>query len=111
MTARRPTTRRLFERLRDWRLGRAREAGVPAYVVFTDATLTAIAESEPVRRGGARRRSAGSVHASSTSTARTCSPSCAGADPQDLLEKPLCRKGIRHDRDNARKIVREIFDK
>ncbi|PRY62980.1 Rep family ATP-dependent DNA helicase [Knoellia remsis] len=37
----------LFERLRDWRLETAREASVPAYVVFTDATLTAIAEHTP----------------------------------------------------------------
>ncbi|MGN6753849.1 MAG: ATP-dependent DNA helicase UvrD2 [Intrasporangium sp.] len=36
-----------FERLRVWRLAVAREASVPAYVVFTDATLTAIAEREP----------------------------------------------------------------
>ena len=36
-----------FERLRRWRTGVAREAKVPAYVVFTDATLTAIAESAP----------------------------------------------------------------
>ncbi|WP_347351915.1 ATP-dependent DNA helicase UvrD2 [Intrasporangium sp.] len=36
-----------FERLRDWRLTVSRAAGVPAYVVFTDATLTAIAEREP----------------------------------------------------------------
>jgi DNA helicase-2/ATP-dependent DNA helicase PcrA len=37
----------LFERLRAWRLERAQEQRVPAYVVFTDATLTAIAESKP----------------------------------------------------------------
>ena len=37
----------LFERLRAWRLERAHEQQVPAYVVFTDATLTAIAESKP----------------------------------------------------------------
>jgi DNA helicase-2/ATP-dependent DNA helicase PcrA len=36
-----------FERLRTWRLAVAREQGVPAYVVFTDATLTAIAERVP----------------------------------------------------------------
>jgi DNA helicase-2/ATP-dependent DNA helicase PcrA len=36
-----------FERLRAWRLAVAREASVPAYVVFTDATLTAIAERQP----------------------------------------------------------------
>ena len=37
----------LFDRLRAWRLERAQEQQVPAYVVFTDATLTAIAESKP----------------------------------------------------------------
>ncbi|WP_256829742.1 ATP-dependent DNA helicase UvrD2 [Ornithinimicrobium faecis] len=36
-----------FERLRDWRLEVSRDQEVPAYVVFTDATLTAIAESTP----------------------------------------------------------------
>jgi len=36
-----------FDRLREWRLATARAASVPAYVVFTDATLTAIAEAEP----------------------------------------------------------------
>ena len=36
-----------FGRLKDWRREEAREASVPAYVVFTDATLTAIAEREP----------------------------------------------------------------
>ncbi len=37
----------LFERLREWRKGRAGEDGVPAYVVFTDATLQLIAEHKP----------------------------------------------------------------
>jgi DNA helicase-2/ATP-dependent DNA helicase PcrA len=37
----------LFERLRTWRLAVASGTGVPAYVVFTDATLTAIAEDRP----------------------------------------------------------------
>ena len=36
-----------FEALRAWRLETATQAKVPAYVVFTDATLTAIAESRP----------------------------------------------------------------
>jgi DNA helicase-2/ATP-dependent DNA helicase PcrA len=40
-----------FEKLREWRLAVAREASVPAYVVFTDATLTAIAEREPSSEG------------------------------------------------------------
>ncbi|WP_116951232.1 ATP-dependent DNA helicase UvrD2 [Jiangella endophytica] len=38
----------LFEKLRAWRLERSQEQKVPAYVVFTDATLIAIAESTPV---------------------------------------------------------------
>jgi DNA helicase-2/ATP-dependent DNA helicase PcrA len=33
--------------LREWRSGAARASGVPAYVVFTDATLEAIAERQP----------------------------------------------------------------
>jgi DNA helicase-2/ATP-dependent DNA helicase PcrA len=37
----------LFERLRQWRLRVATAAGVPAYVVFTDVTLTALAERAP----------------------------------------------------------------
>ncbi|HEY3261485.1 MAG TPA: HRDC domain-containing protein, partial [Pseudonocardiaceae bacterium] len=37
----------LYLRLKDWRSDRAREQSVPAYVVFTDATLTAIAEQRP----------------------------------------------------------------
>jgi DNA helicase-2/ATP-dependent DNA helicase PcrA len=36
-----------FEALRMWRAQVARDAKVPAYVVFTDATLTAIAERRP----------------------------------------------------------------
>ncbi len=37
----------LFEALREWRAGRAKELSQPAYCVFTDATLTAIAEQRP----------------------------------------------------------------
>jgi ATP-dependent DNA helicase RecQ len=37
----------LFEQLRAWRAGVAREQGVPAYVVFHDATLRAIAALRP----------------------------------------------------------------
>ncbi|GAA1947981.1 DNA helicase RecQ [Microbacterium aquimaris] len=39
--------RDLFEALRAWRAGVAREIGKPAYVVFTDATLRALAEHRP----------------------------------------------------------------
>jgi ATP-dependent DNA helicase RecQ len=37
----------LFERLREWRAGEARAQGVPAYIVFGDATLRGIAVTEP----------------------------------------------------------------
>ncbi|MEJ5928423.1 ATP-dependent DNA helicase UvrD2 [Corynebacterium sp. H128] len=37
----------LFEKLRAWRLDIAKELQVPAYIVFTDATLMAIAEAQP----------------------------------------------------------------
>ena len=37
----------LFESLREWRRAKAGEEGVPAYCVFTDATLTALAEMRP----------------------------------------------------------------
>ena len=37
----------LFDALREWRAERAKGLGQPAYCVFTDATLTAIAEQRP----------------------------------------------------------------
>jgi ATP-dependent DNA helicase RecQ len=37
----------LFERLRTWRLEAARRHGVPAYVIFHDATLREIARARP----------------------------------------------------------------
>jgi len=37
----------LFERLRAWRTAKAKALGVPAYVVYTDATLRTIAERRP----------------------------------------------------------------
>jgi DNA helicase-2/ATP-dependent DNA helicase PcrA len=45
----------LFERLRTWRSTTAAEAKVPAYVVFTDATLVAIAEMLPSDQGALAR--------------------------------------------------------
>ncbi|UIN30859.1 DNA helicase RecQ [Microbacterium binotii] len=39
--------RALFESLREWRAQTAREQGVPAYIVFGDATLRALAEHRP----------------------------------------------------------------
>jgi len=37
----------LFEALRTWRAAQAKEQGVPAYIVFGDATLRALAEAKP----------------------------------------------------------------
>ena len=45
----------LFERLRTWRVERATEEKVPAYVVFTDLTLQAIAEVKPADAVALRR--------------------------------------------------------
>ncbi|MFC0114116.1 ATP-dependent DNA helicase UvrD2 [Kibdelosporangium aridum] len=42
----------LLSKLRDWRMTRAKELKVPAYVVFTDATLMAIAEQRPTDPAG-----------------------------------------------------------
>ncbi|WP_200933578.1 DNA helicase RecQ [Agreia sp. Leaf335] len=42
-----PADQELFEKLRAWRAGEAREQGVPAYIVFGDATLRAVASARP----------------------------------------------------------------
>ena len=42
-----PDDRPLFEALREWRTAQASEQGVPAYIVFGDATLRALAEHRP----------------------------------------------------------------
>jgi DNA helicase-2/ATP-dependent DNA helicase PcrA len=42
----------LYERLREWRLERAKSDKVPAFVVFTDATLQLIAELRPTDEDG-----------------------------------------------------------
>ncbi len=42
-----PEAAPLFERLREWRAGQAREQSVPAYIIFGDATLRGIALSRP----------------------------------------------------------------
>jgi ATP-dependent DNA helicase RecQ len=46
-----PSDRDLFEALRGWRAEQAREQGVPAYIVFGDATLRAIAAERPASMG------------------------------------------------------------
>ncbi|MEU8211304.1 DNA helicase RecQ [Micromonospora sp. NPDC049044] len=42
-----PAATSLFERLRSWRAATAKEQGVPAYVIFHDATLRQIASDAP----------------------------------------------------------------
>ena len=44
--------RDLFEALRAWRAATARDQGVPAYIVFGDATLRALAERRPTTVAG-----------------------------------------------------------
>lgn len=46
-----PADAELFEALRTWRAGEAREQGVPAYIVFGDATLRAVAARRPAALG------------------------------------------------------------
>ncbi|MCE3262741.1 MAG: recQ [Pseudoduganella sp.] len=45
---------RIFDRLRSWRMGAAREHNVPAYVIFNDATLREIAKVRPASLGELR---------------------------------------------------------
>jgi DNA helicase-2/ATP-dependent DNA helicase PcrA len=42
-----PATDALFDALATWRLGLARASQVPAYVIFSDATLRSVAEARP----------------------------------------------------------------
>jgi ATP-dependent DNA helicase RecQ len=43
-----PEAQSLFDQLRAWRLEAARKHGVPAYVIFHDATLKDIAQARPM---------------------------------------------------------------
>ncbi len=74
-----------FERLRAWRLAVAREQAVPAYVVFTDATLTVIAERAPINRSELSTISGVGARKLETYAADVLAI-LAGADPQELLE-------------------------
>jgi DNA helicase-2/ATP-dependent DNA helicase PcrA len=42
----------IFEALRSWRAATAKKSGVPAYVIFHDTTLAALAEAKPRDRSG-----------------------------------------------------------
>ena len=72
-----PSRKRSSSELRAWRGATAKEQGVPAYVVFHDATLRAIAVAAP-RRWASSPRSTASASRSWPSTARR-SWSCSGS--------------------------------
>ena len=96
-----PRDRPLFEALREWRAGVAKELGVPAYIVFGDATLRPSPSiGRPLARRP-RRRHAASAPRSARPTARPCSrssprrppaesgvvdPDCAHRKPSTLLD-------------------------
>jgi DNA helicase-2/ATP-dependent DNA helicase PcrA len=81
-----------YERLRTWRLAVAREASVPAFVVFTDATLTAIAENDPSDEGALSVISGVGARKIEQYGADILAI-LGGADPQDLLESRSAAKG------------------
>ena len=83
----------LFERLRAWRSQAAQSASVPAYVVFTDATLQAIAETRPASLMELSRCPA-SARGSSISTARTSWPPSPAEPAADGL---AARRRVRRD--------------
>ncbi len=76
----------LFEALRTWRAEVARTLKVPAYVVFTDATLTALAEATPTDlRGVAAVPGVGTMKLDRYGAAVL--EILAGSDPLDVAEK------------------------
>jgi superfamily II DNA helicase RecQ len=42
----------VFEALKSWRAATAKRSGVPAYVIFHDTTLAALAQTKPSDRSG-----------------------------------------------------------
>ena len=47
-----PEAEQVFEQLRAWRTGVAKELGMPPYVIFHDATLRQIAAAPPATLAG-----------------------------------------------------------
>ena len=78
-----PDAERRWQRLREWRSGIAKEHGVPAYVVFHDATLAELARSRPQSEAALAQVSGVGARNSST-MARRCWNCCA-TDPAARL--------------------------
>jgi len=73
----------LLRALRAWRLGIAREHGVPAFVVFHDATIETIAALRPGTLEALRGVS-GVGEKNWSATGRPCSKSCARIPPDGV---------------------------
>lgn len=76
-----------FELLKAWRLAVATRDKVPAFVIFTDATLIAIAETLPTSAAGLRKIS-GVGARKCTKYGASVLAVLSGADPQQEAEKP-----------------------
>ena len=76
-----------FEALKAWRLAVANRDKVPAFVIFTDATLIAIAETRPVNEAGLRKISGVGATKCAKYGASVLAV-LAGADPQTEASSP-----------------------
>ncbi|WP_106968849.1 ATP-dependent DNA helicase UvrD2 [Streptomyces monomycini] len=84
----------LYGRLRDWRAERARQLGQPAYCVFTDKTLMAIAEAVPGTEGelagipgvGGRKLGRFGADVLALCAGEELVPAADGPSPDDLSE-------------------------
>lgn len=76
-----------FEALREWRAAVAKRDKVPAFVVFTDATLIAIAETRPSNPAGLR-AIAGVGNTKISKYGASVLAVMAGANPLDEAENP-----------------------
>jgi DNA helicase-2/ATP-dependent DNA helicase PcrA len=92
----------LFQQLRDWRLAQAQEQSVPAYVVFTDATLTAIAEIKPTDRSGLSKIpgvGAGKLERYADHVLAILNGSAPEAAPDEESQEPLASDDVDEARD------------
>jgi DNA helicase-2/ATP-dependent DNA helicase PcrA len=85
----------LFDSLREWRREQAALAKVPAYCIFTDATLTALAEMHPsdlaalVRVPGIGRTKADKYGADIVALCASGTPLARASEDQQLAKKSI----------------------